>query len=211
MMKDTNRFELSDKNGLIMDKAISVDDITQGARLWFSGPEGRKAYAKFLKDRFNISMYPDLADLKGNWPGTLTITDVVGVPPVDKSKPASTDPLESGCDLGIDLNELKGKSVPLTLTITPSGDAGGTLGFVTEDSKDNKTTTFTYEEGVITATITDQGATGVFSLEATEDEVNYSLSGSLTISLGEAGKIIATVSGTKPVKVVPPAPTTPKP
>ena len=39
MMQDTNRFELSTKEGLIIDKAISVSDIVQGARIYFSGPD----------------------------------------------------------------------------------------------------------------------------------------------------------------------------
>jgi hypothetical protein len=67
MMSDTKRFDLSDKNGLIMDKAISVDDIALGARLYFSKPDGPKKYAEYLKTRFGISMAIDFASLAGNW------------------------------------------------------------------------------------------------------------------------------------------------
>jgi hypothetical protein len=67
MMKDTKRFELSEKTGLIMDKKISVDDIAQGARLWFKIPDGPKLYADYLKTRFKIVLAPDLATLAGEW------------------------------------------------------------------------------------------------------------------------------------------------
>jgi hypothetical protein len=46
-----------------MKDKISVDDIAQGARLWFSVPDGPKKYAEFLKTRFGIILAIDLADL----------------------------------------------------------------------------------------------------------------------------------------------------
>ena len=64
MMNDTNRFELSTKEGLIMDKAISISDIVQGARIYFSLPDGKKKYGEYLKDRFGIKPRPKLSDVK---------------------------------------------------------------------------------------------------------------------------------------------------
>jgi len=64
MMNDTNRFDLSTKEGLIMDKAISVSDIVQGARIYFSLPDGKKKYGEYLKNRFGINLYPKLSDIK---------------------------------------------------------------------------------------------------------------------------------------------------
>jgi len=67
MMNDTKRYELSDKTGLIMEKAISVEDIALGARLYFSKPDGPKKYAEYLKSRFGIAMAIDFASLAGKW------------------------------------------------------------------------------------------------------------------------------------------------
>ena len=209
MMQDTGRFDLSDKNGLIMDDKISVDDLAQGARLWFSGKDGQKLYAKFLKDRFNIDSYPALKDLGGAWSkGLMKIVDVI-VPEALKNKPKTKtgDPLKDGCDFSMDLSLLKGKEVPIQITLNPSGESGGTLIFGA-NGDNNKSMSFTYTDGNIGASFSDKGAVAVISLAITANEINFLANGSMSITYTTAegsAKIITTITMQKPIKPVPPA------
>lgn len=216
MMNDTKRWELSDKNGLIMDDKISVDDIAQGAKLWLSGPEGRKQYAKFLKDRFNISLSPALKDLAGNWPvGTLTFKDVILPPEMiaqieaakNKPKTESSNPLDGGCDFSIDPRLFKGKTAPLTAEIKATSENGGTILLKFKDGKIDPMS-FTYSEGEIKGSMSKDGATGVLSLVASDEDKNYVASGSFNVSFGTngAGKMLIDINMSKP-KQVAPAPT----
>jgi len=193
MMRDTKRFDLSGKTGLIMDKALSVDDVAQGARLYFTVPDGRKLYAKFIKDRFNISLAPALKDLAGNWPsGKMTIRDVILSAEMikeieaQKNKPKSDNPLEGGCDFSIDPRMFKGKEIPLTAAISPAGEAGGTIKFNLEDGEVDPIN-FSYDMGEIKGSMSKDGATGALNLSADEDEKNYSASGSFNITFGQSG------------------------
>ncbi|NTW14286.1 MAG: hypothetical protein HGA31_04640 [Candidatus Moranbacteria bacterium] len=203
MMKDTGRFQLSEKNGLLMDKAVAVDDVVQGARMWFSGPEGRKKYAAFLKDRFGIDLFPTLSNLSGSWPnGKMKITDVI-VPEAMKEKPKEGGSSENdpGCDFSMDLSQLIGKEMPMVLSIKPSGNAGGTMTFGSSDSEP-KEVPFTYVDGVITSSFNEKGAVGSLTLTVSEENGSYVASGPFIITFkndkGEA-KIIASVSASKPV------------
>lgn len=216
MMKDTKRFDLSDKNGLIMDKAISVDDITQGARIWFSGPDGPKKYKQFLKDRFNIDMSPALKDLAGSWQnGKMKIVDVI-VPEAMKNQPkkeGSSSGDDLGCDFNIDLTKLIGQEVPISLAITPQGENSGTLKFQAKDS-DGKDVPFTYEDGIITASFGEKGAVATISLSIEADDKNTSFTADGTMNISyktEAGeaKILTTLSATKSNAAAPATPETP--
>lgn len=205
MMKDTKRFDLSGKTGLIMDKAISVEDIVQGARYWFSGPNGKKDYQKFLKDRFNIDFYPELKDLAGPWQnGKMVITNVI-IPEALKNKPKSKESEELGCDFSMDLTQLIGKEVSISLEITPQGENSGTLKFKSDDS-DGKSVPFTYEDGMIKASFSEKGAVATISLEISDDETNYLANGSMNIVYkteeGEA-KILTTLTASKAMKPAP--------
>ncbi len=196
MMSDTNRFILSDKNGLIMDKAISIDDIVQGARMWLSGPDGRKQYAKFLQDRFNISMYPKLTELAGSWSGKMIIT-AVDIPEEVKKQAAEGKKDESGCDFTIDPTQLIGKENPMAFTLQPSGDAGGNMLFESKGTT-NQTIPFTYTDGVITAPLSQKGATGSIRLPISKEQTGFSSSGSLTMTFAEGKvKISASLTASK--------------
>lgn len=203
MMKDTGRFQLSDKNGLLMDKAVAVDDVVQGARMWFSGPEGRKKYAAFLKDRFGIDLFPALSNLSGSWPNGKMKIDNVIVPETMKEKPKEGGSSENdpGCDFSMDLSQLIGKEMPMVLSIKPSGDTGGTMTFGSSDSTP-KEVPFTYADGVITSTFNEKGANGTLTLTVSEENGSYVAVGPLVITFkndkGEA-KIMATVNASKPV------------
>ncbi len=198
IMADTGRFQLSDKNGMVMDEKISVDDIAQGARIWFSGPNGKKDYQKFLKDRFNIDPFPKLSELGGEWKeAIMKITDVI-VPESLKNQPKSKSD-ELGCDFSMDLNQIKGKEMPVAISFSPQGENGGTMNFGSE--KDAKSMPFTYADGTINATFSEKGAEATISFSVEKDKDGIHISGPMNIVYksenGEA-KILTTVSATRP-------------
>ena len=197
IMNDTKRFEVSEKSGLIMTDKISIDDIVQGARYYFSGPEGKQAYYKFLKDRFNIDIYPELKELAGEWKGSMTITDVIIAEELKNQ--AKDKKNEDGCDFSIDLAELKGKSFPITLKLAPQGESGGSMVFSSEDGGD-KSIPFTYSDGVVGASVSEKGAVGTLKLNAGKDAQAYALKGSMNINYeGGKVKIVASIGASKPV------------
>jgi len=215
MMRDTKRFDLSDKSGLIMEKALSVEDVAQGARLYFTVPDGRKLYAKYIKDRFNISLAPALKDLAGSWPsGKLIIRDVI-LPAemireieAKKDQPKSENPLEGGCDFSIDPRLMKGKEVPLTALITPAGESGGTIKFNFEEGEIDPLN-FTYDLGEIKGSMSKDGATGALDLSVDEDDQAYAASGSFNITFGQGatGQMLIDINMSKSKTVAKPAET----
>lgn len=203
MMRETGRFEISDKLGLIMKDKISADDILMGARYYFSEPDGRDKYAKFVKERFGIDLYPKLSDLAGTWNAHIVITDVKIDESVKKqmaekkSEPSSdsSDPF-SGCDFDIDLEQLIGKESDAPLTIAPSGDSGGVLTF--GSGEDAKQTSFTYSAGRIESSISQDGGTGTIGINVSEEEANIAMDGSLVIGNKEGTiKIIASLKASR--------------
>ncbi|MEI7741282.1 MAG: hypothetical protein WCJ29_02145 [bacterium] len=203
MMADTNRAELSELNGLIMDGKISVDDIAMGARLYF-GKDGKNEYRKFLNERFGIPLFPALTELSGDWAGaTLRIDDITGVPEKPKeTAPKTADPNDpfAGCDFNIDLNQLKGKEVPLAFTVSPSSETNGNLIITPKDSK-KLTIPFTYTDGKINASYEQQGAVMTITLSASEDAQNYSINGPIVIEYNNGAiKIITSVKASRPIK-----------
>lgn len=211
MMKDTKRFGLSDKTGLLVEGKLSADDIAQAARFYFTVPDGKKLYQKFIKDRYNISLSPALKDLAGNWPtGKLIFKDVILTPETiakieeQKNKPKSTDPLESGCDFTIDPREFKGKEVPLSANITASGEDKGTISLIMKDG-DVDPMAFTYNEGEIKASLTKDGATGNLALNAEDGDAVYNANGTLNISFS-GGQLLIDISLSKPKQATTPTP-----
>lgn len=201
MMNDTNRFDLSDKEGLIMDKAISISDIVQGARIYFSGPDGKKKYADFLKDRFGINPYPKLSEIQGSWEkGSMTITDVILSEELKKSIAENNAPKDDGCDFSIDFEKLKGKTTPLSFSLTPNGEISGTMLF-SSGGKDQKPIPFTYEDGTIHATVSESGGVGTITLTISKDVTGYGAAGSMNISYkNDMIKIIASITASKAKK-----------
>ncbi|MBP8016822.1 hypothetical protein KAZ01_02330 [Candidatus Gracilibacteria bacterium] len=189
MMKDTKRFELSEKTGLTMDKKIGVSDIAQGARLWFAKPDGPALYAKFLKDRFNIILAPDLSSLAGEWiNGNMTIKDVILSPDMIKQAESSKGKKggDGGCDFSFDLRMLKGKVIPATIVITPKGTDYGQIKVSFKDGKMDPMS-FTYSNGIIKSSMSKDGAVGKLELQALDSDKAYLLNGSFNISF-DSGK-----------------------
>lgn len=204
MMRETGRGEISDKIGLIMKDKISADDILMGARYYFSEPDGRDKYAKFVKERFGIDLYPKLSDLAGTWPAKLVITEVkideavkkqIADKKAGRAEGGKDDPL-AGCDFDIDLEGLVGKESDVSLSIAPSGDAGGTLTFGT--GEDAKQTPFTYSAGRMTSSLKQDGGSGTIDIAVSEESKGYSMDGTVTLG-NDAGtvKIIASIKASR--------------
>ena len=198
MMKDTKRMELSGKEGLIMDKAISISDIVQGARIYFSGPDGKKKYEDYLKDRFGITLYPALSDIAGAWEnGTMTITDVIVAEELKKAIAEGKMKDSEECDFSINFEELKGKSAPFNFTLSPSGETSGTM-TVSSSEQSPQTIPFTYTDGVLKATMSDKGAVGTISVTMSTDPNAYIAAGTMNINFKEGLiKIIGSISSSK--------------
>jgi hypothetical protein len=165
IMKDTNRSEISDKEGLIMETKISLSDIVIGAKRYFSEPDGKKRYEDYLKERFGVGLYPPLKDLAGTWDGSMVITDVI-VSDEYKNK-IKEGQGEEGCDL-TKLDDLKGKSNPLKFDLKPNGKNGGM--FVPIGDSDAKAMPFTYNNGEIEIPLNQDKAEGKMFFKAEKNE-----------------------------------------
>ncbi len=176
MMKDTNRFEVSDKEGLIMETKISANDLAQGARIYFSEPDGKKQYQQYLKDRFNIDPFPPLKDLSGSWSGSMTITDVIMSDAFKSKMTAESGAPGEGCDVAM-LEEMKGKPNPITFELKPTSDTGGM--FVSSD-EDAKPMPFTYENGEIIIPFDEDGAKGEMRLKAEKTDKGFNMNGGMS-------------------------------
>lgn len=177
IMQDTNRFEVSDKEGLVMETKISASDIAMGARIYFSEPDGKKKYEEYIKDRFGILPYPPLKELSGTWNGSITISDII-VSDELKAK-AKDGKLDEGCDLTA-LEELKGKANPIKFELRPDGENGGM--FVPIGDNDAKPKPFTYKDGKISVSISEDKTEGemTFSAEKTKDG-KFKLGGDMSV------------------------------
>ena len=195
MINDTGRSEVVDKDVTLKEGAITANSIALGARIYFSQPDGKKKYQEYLQSNFGISPYPELSKLKGEWSGTITITEVYVSDELKQeaqSESSGGEAKEGECDFSINLEELIGKANPFSLNISPSGENSGTLRFGAGDEGE-KTTNFTYQDGTISAPISEEGATGTIVLDVSENEGGYSAEGPAKLSY-EEGKATLTAA-----------------
>jgi len=202
MMKDINRFELTDKEGLIVEGKVNVKDLVLAGRYYFSGPEGKQKYQEYLRDRFGVSMFPKLENLRGEWIGTITITkiDVSEI-----SEAIEKELKEAGCDAdnisqetiqgSIREQEIEGKEQSFSLSINPQSETSGQLNFVNEGEAQNAP--FTYSNGVITASTTAKGAVIIITLTPVEQGNSYSANGTITANFKDVIKAAGTLSVNK--------------
>lgn len=196
MMEDINRFELTDKEGLIVEGKVNVNDLVLAGRYYFSGPDGKQKYREYLRDRFGISMYPKLEDLKGEWSGTMTI---INVDIEELTEEIEKQLEEAGCDVSSveeeNFHEMEGKEQPISLSINPESETNGQLGFSNEGKAQD--TPFTYNSGVITASMTEKGAIVTIILTPSQQGNSYSASGTMNVNLKDFIKISGTISVSK--------------
>jgi hypothetical protein len=143
-----------------------------------------------------------LKDISGGWDSsTITITDVIMT---DEFKKKAA---EDGCDFS-ELEAAKGQPKPMSIGLNPSGENGGTLNFGVE-GEDSTATPFTYADGKLSASLSQEGATVTMDLDITDDGTNYIATGKMVISYMEGNlKILADINATKKIPT-PPAATPP--
>lgn len=199
MMKDTWRFDVSTKEGLLVEGALQVSDIVQAGRLYFSWPEGKKAYNKFLKDRFGIIIAPSLQELAWNRNGSATITSIV-LSEEAKAQVAKGEKPE-GCDFDINLEELIGKSNPIAMTITPQGKDSGMLIIKSSGGEagesDNQQTSFKYTDGILTASMSQEWVVGEINMTMSSEGKSFQWVWSLTAKYGTVATITIQISISK--------------
>lgn len=191
MMKDTNRYEVLDKETTLKEGALTAKSIALGARIYFSEPDGKKKYQDYLQSNFGISPYPELKNLKGQWNGTITITNVHVSEELKQKSQDNSNAEEGECDFSMNLDDLIGEESPFALNISPGGENSGTITLGSEDEK--MTSNFTYQDGVISAPISQDEATGNITLNFSESENGYSAEGPVKLSYKE-GKASLTAS-----------------
>ena len=103
---------------------------------------------------------PLLKDLAGSWPGSMTITDV------EITDEMRAQAKKEGCDIS-ELENSKGKQQPMGLVITPTSETGGYLKMSGKDAGD-KQIPFTYVDGVLKASMSEEGASIGFNMTFTD-------------------------------------------
>ncbi len=196
MIRDTKKTEVLDKDVTLKEGAITSKSIALGASIYFSKPDGKEKYKEYLQSNFGINPYPDLENLKGDWGGAITITDVYVSEDLKQKSENNTekkDSEEGECDFSMNLEDLIGQANPFSINISPSGENSGIISYGAGDEK--RSSTFSYQGGVISAPISEKGATGNMNLVISENEGGYSAEGTVVISYEEGkAKITASVS-----------------
>jgi len=196
MMQDINRFELTDKEGLTVSDKVNVKDLVLAGRFYF-GEDGKQKYREYLNTRFGIPLYPKLEELKGEWSGSMTIKDVEINQEVLESIKAELE--AQGCSVEdfdqSKIEEMKGKEQLVNLTINPTSESGGQLGFVKDGETQN--TDFTYNNGVITASMTENEAAITITMTPTGQNGSYSASGSMNVNYKDFIKMSGSLSVSK--------------
>ena len=194
MMKDINRFELTEKEGLTVHDKVNVKDLVLAGRFYFGGPDGKQKYREYLNSRFGIPLYPKLEELKGDWSGTMTINNIEISEELTEEISKALE--EQGCSVeDIDqskLEEMKGKQQPINLSINPTSETGGQMSFVNDGETND--TAFAYNNGVITASMTENEALMTISLTPMGQDGAYSADGSMNVNFKDFIKMTGTIS-----------------
>lgn len=192
MMKDIDRKEITERE--FSDTQLSTNDLVFAAKKYFSEPDGKQKYEDYLKERFDIGLYPTIDEITGSWTGTLTITEVIASEEF-KSAQTSGDSSDEGCDL-ISLEDLIGKPMPVTLLVNPTNKNGGMA--TLNASEDSKPMPFTYNNGEFEMVISQDGATGQINLTASKNENAFAMNGGAYINYSnDEVKVRATLGLTK--------------
>lgn len=120
-----------------------------------------------------LAIPPDAVQLNGNWTGTMTVTKLE-TGDDGSTTGAQENAAEEGCD--IDLNQLKGKPIPLSISLNLSaGGSGSVTMVINEQAMPGQAT---YSDGTIKINVSGKKITYVFSGAATFTETGLRMSGS---------------------------------
>lgn len=93
---------------------------------------------------------PHISEIAGTWPGSITVTSVY----ISEELRAQAE--GEGCDIER-IEESKDEVKPISVTITPTSETGGTLSVAGTDAGDQQMS-FTYVDGVLKAAKSEEGA-----------------------------------------------------
>ncbi len=194
LLKDTGRDFIKDGNGHTKD-AISVNELKMIAMNWFGTDdpaERQKKYAEYLKKEFGIVISPKAELLNGQWSSsTISITNFDLGPAPEPSEKSSADSAEQGCDLNdldvynmvkATLEKQKGQPKPLNISLQLDANGVGNMTTIDGDGKRNNLPA-TYKDGILTASMSQQGAGITFRGMVSEAAGAISLNGSFNINL----------------------------
>lgn len=99
---------------------------------------------------------PMISEIGGTWPGTIKVTEVY-VEPEFRERAG-----EEGCDIE-QVEKTRDQIKPITVTITPTSESGGTL-ILGVEGDDEKSIPFTYIDGQLNASMVEQDATINFNM-----------------------------------------------
>ncbi len=155
-----------------------------------------------IKEYVDALTAPTLQEIAGTWDkGTMVITDVI----VSEEFRAQAE--KEGCNIA-DIEAQKGKSQPMSMTLSPSGEAGGSM-TLKIGSEGGQSVPFTYSDGLIKASpAADKGASGSITMNVTRTDLVFNAAGTLVIDYKGQLKIIASVTASKAAPPPPPAPET---
>lgn len=144
-----------------------------------------------VKEWVDAQTAPLLKDLAGKWDsGSMVITDVI------VSDEFRKEAEKEGCNIA-DIEAQKGKTQPLNMSLNPTSETGGNMVITSADGKD-QTIPFTYSEGVIKASISQEGATMSVTMTVVKETDTFKAGGPIIINFkGDSLKIIASGSASK--------------
>lgn len=194
LLKDTGRTSIKEGNNHNQD-AIGVEELKLIAMHWFGTEdpaERQKKYAEFLKNEYGIFPPTPKAELlNGQWSSaSITITEFdLGPPPAASDKPSSGE----GCDLdNLDfynmikagLEEKKGVSTPITMSLQLDGNGTGTMVIIDEDGEQTSYPA-TYNDGNLAASGAQEGGAISFQGTVSESGGAISLTGSFRVDFSD--------------------------
>jgi|GEM_PF-2152916 len=147
-----------------------------------------------------IPTAPDLKDLAGTWgEGFMTITDIYVAEELKKS-PSNPE----GCDVS-ELEAKKGVKQSLEISLQPDSESGGMM-TIKMAGDDAKAIPFTYADGVITASLSQDKATVSVNMSVSQEGESFKANGGLEVNYLNGGVKIKADSGASKSVPKPPAP-----
>ncbi len=110
---------------------------------------------------------PLISELTGSWPGTIKVTEVY-IEPEFRAKAG-----EEGCDVE-EVEKTKDQVKPVTVTITPTSETGGTL-LLGVEGDESQSIPFTYVDGKLTASIVQDEASINFNMDFSRNTTTGSM------------------------------------
>lgn len=199
LLRDTGRKDYTETQGYLGNDKVQLDEMVIAAKFYFSGKDGNQKYAEYLQEHFGVSLYPKLSELSGAWTGTMVISDVSYPPEWAESTEIVSDNKDLGeiadeaCEgvslaaIAAALEEMKGKENSVSLSLSPSSETGGTLTFSADD--DGREMPFTYSNGTISASFTQDKAVVTLSFMPIQNDTNYTASGTIGFNVKDIIKM----------------------